>query len=289
MSSLYNTRANTNTNTNGSKIENEKNTFTNLIIRVIIIVILVTVVLSGVLSGVISSVIYNYREQNLYEWASAGDNAMVRDGFIGSQNNLDIKYMLWIGDLSSTVNILNLVTKNNVSSNSIRHPNAHIEEWEDCNRVDTVIIQPIYIPDPKNTDTRNKHELQITRELRQIIINKYPLTRILPIISINSERPNDTAFNNEYDQLDDIYDGADTNTSDIRLNILRRWAKYYKFTILQPNELLPTTKHSQLQQQLQLQKTNSEILTKTWNCWFPMGINNTPCGLCKQCEKINLL
>ena len=240
--------------------------FIGLAAKTLIAILVITIILSA---GV-----FIWREQYQKEWFG-----IVRDGFTDfpEQDNQKAtpKYIMWIGDVGTTLDILNLAQQ------------------------PSMVIQPIYIPDPINSAARTEYELQITRSLRVMINTKYPQSQILPIISITRERPDDVAFNQKYDQ------GVDDGASDAptRENILRRWAKYYKLEITQPSTDTNTTtrtansttrtanstyqKQSNNQKQKQKQKSNANILSETWNCRFPVGADGTPCGLCKKCEKIN--
>ena len=239
--------------------------FIGLAAKTLIAILVITIILSA---GV-----FIWREQYQKEWFG-----VVRDCFTDfpEQDNQKAmpKYIMWIGDVATTLDILNLAQQ------------------------PSMVIQPIYIPDPRNSTARTEYELQITRTLRAMINTKYSQSQILPIISITRDRPDDTAFNQEYDR------GADDGASDAttRENILRRWAKYYKLELAQPSTATNATTHTvkstdktqtknqkqkQTQKQTQKQKSDANILSETWNCRFPVGTNNTPCGLCKKCEKVN--
>jgi hypothetical protein len=216
--------------------------FISLALKTLIIVIIITICLSA-------AVLY-YR--NYYA------NPTQKSGFEDFKVNPGIKYVMWIGDAATTLDILALA----------QQPNT--------------VIQPIYIPDPQSNNTaRTEYELQITRTLREMINTKYPNSQILPIISITRHRPDDVAFNKEYDF------GPDDGASDklCRDNILRRWSRYYKFKISNnSHEDNSKTKNKQKHK-----RGDGRILAETWNCRFPIGANQIPCGLCTKCEKINKL
>jgi hypothetical protein len=231
------------------------NQFISLAAKTLIVILVITILMSAA--------VFFWREQWHKEWLGT-----VRDGFTDfpELGKPGLKYIMWIGDVATTLDILNLA----------QQPGT--------------VVQPIYIPDPMNSAARTEYELQITRTLRTMINTKYPQSQILPIISITKERPDDTAFNQEYDQI-----VGDVNSEySPRENILHRWAKYYKLELAQPstatNDTTLPTKSANLQQpknQKQKQKSNANILSETWNCRFPIGTNNIPCGLCKKCEKLN--
>ena len=241
--------------------------FIGLAVKTLIVILVITIL--------ISTAVFYYRDQYQREWQGTALQGSEKSGFtdfyINTKNTTpNINYVLWIGDVATTLDILNLAQQPGM------------------------VIQPIYIPDPMNSSARTEYELQITRTLRVMINTKYQQSQILPIISITRERPDDTAFNNEYDHLDNTR-SSDTST---RENILRRWAKYYKFTITNTNtgtnisqRTINTNKQTQTQKQTQKQKqkSNANILSETWNCRFPVGNKGTPCGLCKKCEKLNSL
>ena len=223
--------------------------FISLALKTLIIVIIITICLSVV--------VFYYR--NYYAIISQ------KSGFEDFKIKPGIKYVMWIGDAATTLDILALA----------QQPNS--------------VIQPIYIPDPQSNNTaRTEYELQITRTLRTMINTKYPQSQILPIISITRQQPDDAAFNHEYDM------GADDGASDAltRENILRRWAKYYKLTITQPSTTTArnskSTKSSKALKTTN-KKSDARILSGTWNCRFPIGANQIPCGLCTKCDKINSL
>lgn len=228
--------------------------FISLAVKTLVVVLVITIVLSAT--------VFYYREQHQKEWHGIGNSE--KSGFADFPGNQELKYVMWIGDTVTTLDILALA----------QQPGS--------------VIQPIYIPDPEPgaSSAMSEYELQITRTLRTMINTKYPQSQILPIISITRQRPDDEAFNREYDM------GADDGASDalIRENILRRWAKYYKLTITQPST---ATRYSNNKRRKILKTTNKPgdgpILSETWNCRFPIGANQIPCGLCKKCEKINTL
>jgi hypothetical protein len=246
--------------------------FIGLAGKTLLIILIITVF--------VSALIFYYREHWQKEWQGTERYGFTDFGVqLGEKSG--IQYVLWIGDVVTTLDVLDLAQK----------PNT--------------VIQPIYIPDPINSSARTEYELQITRTLRTVINTKYPQSQILPIISITKERPDDDAFNREYDM------GADNGASDAltRENILRRWAKYYKLNLALPSSTRTTnqgtlgnTQTSNLQNKKQTKNkpnqyknpikkktSNARILAETWNCRFPIGSNNVPCGLCKKCEKINSL
>ena len=176
--------------------------FMGLIVKTLLVVLIVTVLLSAI--------VFYYRENNTNTVPYAE-----RSGFTDFESQTGAakpQYVLWIGDVMTTLDVLDLAQK----------PNT--------------VIQPIYIPDPTHSSARTEYELQITRTLRVMANTKYPQSQILPIISITRERPDDDAFNREYDM------GANDGASDslTRENILRRWAKYYKLTIEQPSSAKTT-------------------------------------------------
>jgi hypothetical protein len=223
--------------------------FISLALKTLIIVIIITICLSAV--------VFYYR--NYYT------NPTQKSGFEDFKVNPGVKYVMWIGDAATTLDILALAQQPGL------------------------VIQPIYIPDPQSYNTaRTEYELQITRTLRTMINTKYTQSQILPIISITRQQPDDAAFNKEYDFGPD--DGAsDTLT---RENILRRWAKYYKLTITQPSTTTASnSKPNKLSKILKTtnKKSDARILAETWNCRFPIGANQVPCGLCTKCEKMNSL
>lgn len=239
--------------------------FIGLAVKTLIAILVITVLLSAA--------VFFWREQYHKEWFG-----VVRDSFTdfpeAELGRPGPKYIMWMGDVATTLDILNLA----------QQPGT--------------VVQPIYIPDPTNSVARTEYELQITRTLRAMINTKYSQSQILPIVSITKERPDDTAFNREYDQTVGDVDSE----SSTRENILRRWAKYYKLDLTQPstatNATTRTAKSANRQQsknqqqpknQKQTQKSDANILSETWNCRFPVGTNNTPCGLCKKCEKLNLI
>jgi hypothetical protein len=229
--------------------------FIGLAVKTLIAVLVVTIILS--------TAVFYYREQYEKEWK--GTEHSEKSGFTDFQGS-NPKYVLWTGDVATTLDILALA----------QQPGT--------------VIQPIYIPDPANSSARSEYELQITRTLRTSIATKYPQSQILPIISITRERPDDDAFNNGYDM------GADDGASDAptRENILSRWAKYYKLEITQPsttsrNQSDKTRTPKRTKNEKQTQKSDARILSETWNCRFPVGENSVPCGLCKKCEKLNSL
>lgn len=232
--------------------------FISLAVKTLVGVLVITVILSA-------SVFY-YREEHQKEWHGIGNSE--KSGFADFPGNQELKYVMWIGDTVTTLDILALA----------QQPGS--------------VIQPIYIPDPDQgaSSAMSEYELQITRTLRTMINTKYPQSQILPIISITRQRPDDEAFNREYDM------GADDGASDalIRENILRRWAKYYKLTITQPSTATRYSDNKSNNKFINMRKStnkknDSRILSQTWNCRFPVGANQIPCGLCCKCEKMNSL
>lgn len=240
-----------------------------LAVKTLIAILVVTIILSAT--------VFIWRENYQREWQGTEQQQQLgseKSGFTDFKSNLVTpKYILWIGDVITTLDILNLAQQHGI------------------------VIQPIYITDPANSQARSEYELEITRSLRAMINTKYQQSHILPIISITRDKPDDTAFNHDYDYLAaDV--ASDTPT---RENILRRWAKYYKLEIAQSNSMsshitkstnqYPSQQQTlltkQKQTQKQKQKSNANILSETWNCRFPVGANGTPCGLCKKCEKLN--
>ena len=109
------------------------------------------------------------------------------------------------------------------------------------------------------------------------INSKYPQSQVMPIISITRQKPDDQSFNQEYDTI--IREPGDELT---RENILHRWAKYYKIMVTGPRVTTNARKGNK-------KNGDGRILAETWNCRFPIGINGVPCGLCKKCEKLNLI
>lgn len=178
----------------------------------------------------------------------------------------NIIYVLWIGNTATTLHVLDLVQKLSTEQNQ------------------KTVIQPIFIPDPEDMNINNfakrEYELEITRELRKQIMAKYPQVgeRILPIINITKLQPDDDAFNQGYDQRD----GKNTNITNNKKRdaVLARWALYYNITLSQPS-------NAGIRRQ---RKTgDNKILINTWDCRFPVGKNQVPCGLCRKCEKLNNL
>lgn len=251
--------------------------FIGLAIKTLVVILVITIILSAA--------VFYYREHYNREWQDIGHLGSKKSGFTDFNTNGNmpstINYVLWIGDVITTLDILNLA----------QQPKT--------------VVQPIYIPDPMNSLARTEYELQITRTLHKMINTKYMHSQVLPIISITKERPDDDAFNKEYDHSVD--DGASDALT--RENILHRWAKYYKLVITEPssktrmssaagtnstnstnktkaqnnkNKAVKTIRNDK-------QKTDARILSETWNCRFPMGANGVQCGLCKKCEKLNSL
>lgn len=215
--------------------------FLSLAAKTLIIVIIITICLSVA--------VFYYRNN----YANPSQKSGIQDFKV----NPDVKYIMWIGDARTTLDILALA----------QQPDS--------------VIQPIYIPDPVSpSSARTEYELQITRTLREMINTKYPDSQILPIISITRQRPDDEAFNHMYDVVDD---GA--SDSLCRDNIIRRWSRYYKFKIANNSheDNAKTTNKSKNN----TKKEDSHILAETWDCRFPVGSNQIPCGLCTKCEKIN--
>ena len=202
----------------------------------------------------ISAVVFYYREyQKQKESNHEGKEGLV--DFNGKQGGqagpAGIKYVLWIGDAATTLDVLALAQQG-------------------------ATIQPIYIPDPTNSLARTEYELQITRTLRVRINTKYPQSQVMPIISITRQQPDDQAFNLEYDMTCGSRDEL------TRENILQRWAKYYKFIVAGPRVKTNARKGNK-------KNGDGRILAETWNCRFPIGTNGVPCGLCKKCEKLNTI
>lgn len=244
--------------------------FIGLAVKTLVVILVITIL--------ISAAVFYYREQYQREWQGTAQQGSEKSGFtdfnINTKNTTpNINYVLWIGDVVTTLDILNLAQQPGM------------------------VIQPIYIPDPMNSSARTEYELQITRTLRTMINTKYTQSQILPIISITNERPDDDAFNREYDQMHGTNGGASDALT--RENILQRWAKYYKLMITQPRATTRlssikstggTNKHNtNNKNQKEKQKTDARIMSETWNCRFPMGSNGVQCGLCKKCEKLNSL
>lgn len=234
--------------------------FMGLAVKTLLVVLVVTVLLSAV--------VFYYRETYQKEW-----QGVERSGFTNFESQSGTtkpQYVLWIGDVLTTLDVLDLAQRSNT------------------------VIQPIYIPDPTHSSARTEYELQITRTLRAMINTKYTQSKLLPIISIIKDRPDDDAFNREYDMS--MKD--DTSDALTRENILRRWAKYYKLTIEHPSTTRATTQGGPGKKQTSMvqskkKTSNARILSETWNCRFPIGTSSTngsvPCGLCKKCEKLNSL
>ena len=223
--------------------------FISLATQTLLVVIIITIC--------ISALVFYYREYQVQRQT----NQIGKEGLVDFKKggNAGINYIMWVGDVASTLDVLALAQQG-------------------------ATIQPIYIPDPANSPARSEYELQITRTLRVQINTKYPQSQIMPIISITRERPDDDAFNREYDL------GADNSESANRTrdNILRRWSKYYKLPVTTP--YIPSTGSKKKSGIKQLGKNgNGRILAETWNCRFPVGANQVPCGLCKKCEKMNSL
>jgi hypothetical protein len=223
--------------------------FISLATKTLLVVIIITIS--------ISAIVFYYREYQVQRQT----NQIGKEGLVDFKKggNAGINYIMWIGDIASTLDVLALAQQG-------------------------ATIQPIYIPDPQSSAARNEYELQVTRTLRVQINTKYPQSQILPIISITRERPDDDAFNREYDF------GADDGASDAhtRDNILRRWSKYYKLPVTTLHS--PSTGSNRKSGIKQLGKNgNGRILAETWNCRFPIAANQIPCGLCKKCEKLNAL
>jgi hypothetical protein len=250
------------------------NQLIGIVAKTLIAILVITILLSVI--------VFIWREQYQKEWFGVVPHDGFTDFLVSDNQKATPKYIMWIGDVITTLDILNLAQQPGV------------------------VIQPIYIPDPANSQARTEYELQITRSLRAMINTKYPQSQILPIIGITRERPDDAAFNQKYDDYED-----GTSISSTRENTLRRWAKYYKLPLTQPStattniatptaksnnqNLQPTQKQTKTQTQKQTQKqknkkkSNTNILSETWNCRFPVGADGTPCGLCKKCEKLNSL
>lgn len=241
--------------------------FVAVAVKTLVVILVITIILSAC--------VFYYREQYQKEWQ--GTENSIKSGFTDFDDTTT-KYVMWIGDAATTLDILALA----------QQPNS--------------VIQPIYIPDSMNNLARSEYELQITRTLRVSIATKYPQSQILPIISITRDRPDDAAFNLGYDQMDNAQMDDGASDAPTRENILRRWAKYYKLAITypstaarnQPDKTPKQTrtkneKQKQQQKQQQKQKSDARILSDTWDCRFPVGANNVPCGLCRKCEKLNSL